>query len=449
VNVDGTIAAGRYRLGDEVGRGRSVVYEARDTRLGRAVAVKRVDSGGPDGDDARARALREARAAARFSSSHVVGIYDVVEEDGAIWLVMELVRAPSLDRLVRTSGPLDEARAARVGLSVLAALEAAHAAGIVHRDVKPGNVLMAAGPDGDDAVKLADFGVASVNDDRGLTATGLVVGSPSYMAPEQAMGRPAGPAADLWALGALLYFAVEGEPPFAGDSPIATASAVVHGRPRPQARPGRLTRLIELLLVKQPEQRPTPDRIRAILAPVATAPAAPGGDEETTLTTLAPLPVGRTELVPGPAHRQAAGGRRHRARWLVGSGIAAAALAGGVLLWPAGSEPPAPGRVQPADAQTAETTTTAPPTTVAPAGRGHQNQPAAEVPAADPGAGVVTPGPQVGAGPTATAPTTTPVTTPTTEPPTTEPPAPDPTVPDDPGTTVPESPPTTVAETVG
>jgi hypothetical protein len=438
---DGIIAGGRYVLGDEIGRGCSVVYAARDTRLGRPVAVKRVASAGPDADDARARALREARSAARFSSPHVVGIYDVVEEQGAIWLVMELVRAPSLERLVRSGGPLDEARAARIGLAVLAALESAHAAGIVHRDVKPANVLVAAGPDGANAVKLADFGVASVNDDLALTATGLVVGSPSYMAPEQALGQPAGPAADLWALGALLYFAVEGEPPFAGDSAIATASAVVHGRPRPPARAARLSRPIELLLVKAPEQRPAPDRIRALLGPVAEHGG--GGDGDTTLTALAPLPA------PAPERH-----RRPRAGWLVGAGIAAAALAGGVILQLGDSGSPTPGRTQPADAEPATTSTTAAPTTEAPArGRGHhQDRPAAEEAPADPGTGDGTAGPPAGAGPnTAAAPTTAPASTPTTEPgtTTTEPPEPTPdtTVPD-PGTTVPpEAPPTTVAAT--
>jgi hypothetical protein len=443
--VDGTIAGGRYVLGDEIDRGRSIVYEARDTRLGRPVAIKRVADAGPGGDDARARALREARAAARFSSPNVVGIYDVVEEQGAIWLVMELVRAPSLDRLVRTAGPLDEARAARLGLAVLAALEAAHAAGVVHRDVKPGNVLVAAGPEGGDEIKLADFGVASVNDGVALTATGLVVGSPSYMAPEQAMGRAAGPAADLWALGALLYFAVEGEPPFAGGSAIATASAVVHGRPRPPSRTSRLTRLIELLLVKPPEQRPAPDRVRALLAPVAGSTPAARDDSERTLTAL-------TTLAPVPPPRRLARRPRRRTGWLVGSGIAAAALAAGLVLQLGGSETPAPGGVEPADAEPAATT--APPTTVAAASRGgHRDQPAATDPAADPGTGDVAPGPPAGAGPdTATAPTTAPASTPTTEPApttTTEAPAPDPTVPDDPPATVPEAPPTTVAATAG
>ncbi len=436
--VDGTIAAGRYQLGDEIDRGCSVVYEARDTRLGRAVAVKRVAEAGPGGDDARARALREARAAARFSSPHVVGIYDLVEEGGAIWLVMELVRAPNLERLVRTAGPLDDARAARIGLAVLAALESAHAAGIVHRDVKPANVLVADGPDGGDDVKLADFGVASVNDDLALTATGLVVGSPSYMAPEQAMGRAAGPAADLWALGALLYFAVEGEPPFAGDSAIATATAVVHGRPRPPCRPGRLTRVIELLMVKSPEQRPAPDRIRALLAPVAASATAARDDGDRTLTALAPVPA------PLPAR-----GTRRRTRWLVGSGVAAAALAGGLILQLGGSASQAPGRADPADAQPAGTAaTTAPTTTAAPARRGHHGQPAAADPAADPGTGAVAPGPQPGAGPAAATAPTTATSTPTTEPaPTTEAPAPDPTVPDPGPTDPPAEPPTTVAAT--
>ncbi len=291
------VLAGRYELIEEIGRGRSVVYLARDTRLGRDVAVKKVDLvEGPSAggvDDVRSRALREARASARITSPFVVGVYDVVEARDAVWLVMELVRAPSLARVVAEHGPLDERRAALIGLGVLDALDAAHAEAIVHRDVKPGNVLVAV-PDGaagssvpppsgpqsgpgsavaaDVPVKLADFGVAALRDETSMTSPGAVIGSPSYMSPEQASGQPVGPAADLWALGALLYFAVEGQPPFLGDSPLATATAVVLGEPRPQERPGQLSGLIGLLLDKHPDRRPGSRRIRAILRSVAGDP---------------------------------------------------------------------------------------------------------------------------------------------------------------------------------
>ena len=173
------LLAGRYELGGVIGRGRSSVYSARDTRLGREVAVKRVALAPGPGeiDDVRARTLREARAAARLASSRVVGVYDVVEEDDAIWLVMELVRAPSLQEVVRERGPLPHPLAARIGLGVAHALAAAHDAGVLHRDVK-----------------LADFGVAALRDESGMTLPGLVVGSPSYMAPEQASAGDVGPA---------------------------------------------------------------------------------------------------------------------------------------------------------------------------------------------------------------------------------------------------------------
>ncbi|HEX6569576.1 MAG TPA: serine/threonine-protein kinase, partial [Acidimicrobiales bacterium] len=195
------LLAGRYLVGPVVGRGRSPVYRARDMQLGREVAVKQVGlPGGPEGGvgstagTTRARALREARAAACLSSPSVVQVYDVVEEASAVWLVMELVQAPTLAQLVHDRGPLDEPLAARIGLGVLDALEDAHAHGVVHRDVKPANVLVGglddSGPDV--AVKLADFGVAVVRDEPSVTAPGTVIGSPWYLAPEQATGRPAG-----------------------------------------------------------------------------------------------------------------------------------------------------------------------------------------------------------------------------------------------------------------
>jgi hypothetical protein len=329
--ADGVLA-GRYELIDVIGRGRSVVYRARDTRLSRDVAVKQVALlGGPSPlavDDVRARALREARASARIASPFVVGVYDVVEERDAVWLVMELVRAPSLDQLVDEHGPLDERRAAHIGLGVLLALDAAHAEGIVHRDVKPANVLVGGSVAGDDEphlggpppVKLADFGVAALRDDTSLTSPGAVIGSPSYMSPEQAAGRPVGPAADLWALGALLYFAVEGEPPFLADSPLATATAVVHAEPRPQERPGQLSRIISLLLDKEPDGRPDSHRVEVILRSVA---GEPDSGDITGPAVAAPMAVaapptgaGKTrDEAPAPAPTRKP--RVRRAVWAV------------------------------------------------------------------------------------------------------------------------------------
>src|SRR5262245_44342633 len=261
-----TRLAGRYELGDPLGRGRSTVFRATDTRLQRAVAIKQVELalGDEETDRARTRAMREAQAAARLNDPAVVTVYDVVEQDGAIWLVMELVEAPSLAQLVEAA-PLPHPRAGRIGLDVLAALDAAHRVGIVHRDAKPANVLVTDG----DRAKLTDFGVATIRDESRLTATGFIVGSPSYMAPEQARGADVGPPTDLWALGAMLYFATEGVPPFSGDSALATASAVVHGEPRPARSPGGLTGLIARLLTKDPDRRPPAAQVRATLSRVA------------------------------------------------------------------------------------------------------------------------------------------------------------------------------------
>ena len=189
----------------------------------------------------------------------MVTVFDVVEEAGSIWLVMELVDAPSLSQVVVDEGPVAHTRAAALGLDVLTALEAAHVVGVVHRDVKPANVLVQSG----DRAKLTDFGVATIRDDSRLTTTGLIVGSPSYMSPEQARGAEVGPPTDLWALGALLYFATEGEPPFQAGSALATASAVVHGEPRPVQYVGPLTEIITRLLTKDPDRRPTAGEIRA------------------------------------------------------------------------------------------------------------------------------------------------------------------------------------------
>jgi serine/threonine protein kinase len=296
--------AGRYELGEALGQGRSTVYRATDVRLQRPVAVKQVElaTGQEDAERVRTRALREAQAAARLNNPSVVTVYDVVEEAGSIWLVMELVEAPSLAQIVAEEGPVSHARAASVGLDVLAALEAAHAVGIVHRDVKPANVLVAAA----DRAKLTDFGVATIRDDSRLTATGLIVGSPSYMAPEQAKGDLVGPATDLWALGALLYFATEAQPPFQGDSALATASAVVHGTPRPAQNPGALTVIVSRLLTKDPGNRATPSEIRAALnraaRPARARARTPAPvDPSAVLSAPAAAPAPREPAAPGGA----------------------------------------------------------------------------------------------------------------------------------------------------
>jgi serine/threonine protein kinase len=220
------ILVNRYALKTPLGRGgMGVVWRAHDVVLGREVAVKEVafPPGMPDAErhSAQARVTREARAAARLNHQGVVALYDVVTHHGGVFIVMELVVARTLAELIQVEGPLAPERVAEIGAQLASALEAAHQAGIVHRDVKPANVLVTQAG----AAKLTDFGVASLSGDPRLTTTGMVIGSPAYMAPEQAQGEPTGPPADFWALGATLYFAVEGQPPFDKGASMATLAA--------------------------------------------------------------------------------------------------------------------------------------------------------------------------------------------------------------------------------
>ena len=240
----GRLLSGRYRLSAVIGRGgMGVVWQARDELLKRDVAVKELvwppHFTEAEQETACRRAVREAQMAGRLAHVNVVRIYDILEEDGHPWIIMELLPYQSLRDLVRADGPLAPAEAARIGLGVLAALGAAHAEGVLHRDVKPANILV--GPDG--RIVLTDFGIARAVDSPTLTAAGALVGSPSYIAPERARGGLSSPAGDLWGLGASLYAAVEGHPPFERDAPLATLTAVVldepeAGRPRGTAMAG-------------------------------------------------------------------------------------------------------------------------------------------------------------------------------------------------------------------
>ena len=270
------LLGGRYRLGQVIARGgMGTVWRAHDERLQRAVAVKEVlltgDRGDAPREDARTRFLREAHAAARVSHPSVVAVYDVLEEGDRLYLVMELVDAPTLAEVVAANGPLRPAEVAELGLRLVDALGAAHAQGIVHRDLKPSNVLMFGGGR---APKLADFGIAASLHDPRITATGLVLGSPSFMAPEQAQGQSATPATDLWGLGATLYFAAEGVCAFERGSAMASVQAVVHEEPNPPMRAGHLRPLLLSLLAKDPAQRPA-------LADVQAQLTAPQDDEPT------------------------------------------------------------------------------------------------------------------------------------------------------------------------
>lgn len=250
------VVAGRYRLLSPLGEGgMGTVWRARDEVLHREVAVKevRAPAGLPASDVERmyARLEREAWAAARITDRNVVTVYDVATEDGRPWIVMELVRGLSLAEVLDAEGPLDPQRAARIGAEVLAALRAAHGAGVLHRDVKPANVLIA----NDGRIVLTDFGIATVEGSSALTMTGEVIGSPEFLAPERALGRTPGPESDLWSLGVLLYAAVEGSSPFRQDTPLSTLRAIVDEELPPPRRAGPLAPVIEGLLRKDPAER--------------------------------------------------------------------------------------------------------------------------------------------------------------------------------------------------
>jgi hypothetical protein len=342
-NGAGRRVANRYELEEELGHGgMGVVWRATDTLLSRQVALKEVDL--PRGVDVteregmRARVTREARAAARLSHPGVVTVYDIAHDGGQDFIVMELVSAPTLEELVRAEGPLAPERAARLGLGLLDALEAAHRAGIVHRDLKPRNVMVR--PDG--APKLADFGIASVQGDPRLTATGLVVGSPAYMAPEQVEAQPVSPATDLWALGATLWFAVEGQPPFGGGE-FQTLSAIVNGQPRRPERLGPLTPVLARLLVKDPAARATPAELRPLLRQIAAGQGATAVGARGRVPAPLADPRSGTRVL-GRAGAQAPADRGTEVAGRAGGGPAA--TGGGRAAVDAGDTPPVPSRVR-------------------------------------------------------------------------------------------------------
>ncbi|WP_158581512.1 serine/threonine-protein kinase [Actinomadura spongiicola] len=269
------LIAARYELVEVLGRGgMGAVWLARDRTLDREVAVKEVTP--PEGlDEAQvertyARTFREARSAARLDHPGIVTVHDVVEEDGRPWIVMRLVRAESLDKLIAREGPLPPRRVAAIGADLLDALRAAHAAGVVHRDVKPGNVLLPP-----DRAVLTDFGIATVAGDETLTQAGAIVGSPAYLAPEQARYQKATPASDLWSLGATLYAAVEGRPPYKRPDVWGVMAAVLSDDPDPLQLAGPLAPVLYGLLRKDPEQRMSPDEAGRLLRQVAQGPLAP------------------------------------------------------------------------------------------------------------------------------------------------------------------------------
>ncbi|SOB83660.1 serine/threonine-protein kinase [Streptomyces sp. 1331.2] len=262
----GRLLAGRYRLNGVLGRGgMGTVWRAEDEMLGRTVAVKelRMNASVEEEEKHRliTRTLREAKATARIRHNSAVTVFDVVDEDDRPWIVMELVESRSLADVIREDGPLAPARAAEIALDVLGVLSAAHALGILHRDVKPSNVLI-----GDDGrVVLTDFGIASVEGDASVTSTGMLVGAPSYISPERARGQKPGPPADLWSLGGTLYAMVEGRPPYDRGSALATLTAVMTEDLTAPVNAGALLPVIEGLLAKDPAERLNASQTRSML----------------------------------------------------------------------------------------------------------------------------------------------------------------------------------------
>lgn len=293
------LLAYRYQLLDVIGQGgQGRVWRARDEYLQRFVAIKELLAPAHLTEEERKatrdRTLREARAVAQLSHPNVIQVYDVIPHQGEPWIVMELVRARSLHQVLAADGPISVQRAADIGLALLGALRAAHRAGILHRDVKPANVLLA----DDGRVLLTDFGLATHQSaDSSVTRTGMVVGSPAYLAPERVGGDRGGPAADLWALGATLFTAVEGRLVFDRPSPAATIAALVTEQPPRPARAGALAPLMEGLLQKDPDRRIDAVQAEALLRAALDAtrhdspPAAQPRTGETTDTNPAPPPA--------------------------------------------------------------------------------------------------------------------------------------------------------------
>jgi hypothetical protein len=342
----GRLLARRYRLEEVLGTGgMGRVWKGTDTLLDRPVAVKELTTPANlpphEIEVLRTRMLREARSAAQLSHPSIITVFDVAEEDGRPWIVMELVRGPSLGDLIKSDGALGVSRAANIGEQMAAGLAEAHGCGIVHRDIKPGNVLIA----GNDRAVLTDFGIAHLDGSTHLTSTGLLIGSPSYLAPEVAHGHSATPASDLWALGITLYQAVEGVLPFDRPTPMATLTAIVTQDLPEAANAGPLRPLLEALCEKRPEDRPSVHEARARLREIRDAEEA-GAAASSAPTLVTTVPAALPAVAPEregageEAAGSATGGREPEAALHAGAGDAGALHAGAGDA--AGSAPPAP-----------------------------------------------------------------------------------------------------------
>ncbi|MFB4422482.1 serine/threonine-protein kinase [Streptomyces sp. QL37] len=356
---DGRLLAGRYRLGEVLGRGgMGTVWRAADETLGRTVAVKELRfPSSIDEDEKRrliTRTLREAKAIARIRNTSAVTVYDVVDEDDRPWIVMELIEGKSLAEVIREDGTLTPRRAAEVGLAILDVLRSAHREGILHRDVKPSNVLISE----DGRVVLTDFGIAQVEGDPSVTSTGMLVGAPSYISPERARGHKPGPPADLWSLGGLLYASVEGRPPYDKGSAIATLTAVMTEPVEPPANAGMLEEVIYGLLARDPDERLDDAGARVLLNAVINAPEQPVVPPADSTQVMALPTIGDAKGTKGGGSDSKGGGKKAAAAAAAAAAVSTPAAGGGGAA--AGSARPDSGGPVPAGRDAGSSSATTP-----------------------------------------------------------------------------------------
>jgi eukaryotic-like serine/threonine-protein kinase len=341
VTEDADLIAGRYRLVAEVGNGgMGVVWRAKDELLGRTVALKaltvRSVLTGAKNDEGARRAMREARIAARLQHPNVIGVYDVVEHDRRPFLIMEYLESRSLSETITAETVLPAQEVARIGARVASGLAAAHRAGIVHRDVKPGNVLISQ----DGVVKLTDFGISRADGDTTVTGSGILLGTLAYIAPEVGQGQPADARSDVYSLGATLYAALEGAPPSGtDDNAIALLYRIVHEDIKPLRHVGPLAPILMWMLEREPDQRPTMPQVQRTLEALETELTEPQADEtEAAETEADESDAAETEA----AATEAEGNEAAEASADEVPAAAAAAAAAAVVPPPAEAENPTP-----------------------------------------------------------------------------------------------------------